>query len=102
MITGTTYRRRNQLHCLRALNLALGRYPNLTAAHSEHCLSYLRSMTLCSADLTLEPVNIDTTGRIMHTETSDATYTCADWDSVYTKMQNDHQSWLDRPVIVST
>jgi hypothetical protein len=91
----------DQLHCLRALNLALGRYPNITAPHSEHCLSYLRSMTLCSADLTLEPVDLDAMGRIASSRASNATYTCADWGAVYGQMKHDHDSWLKHAATMS-
>jgi hypothetical protein len=76
----------------------------MTIDHVNHCLSYLRSMTLCSADLTLEPVDEHTESGEMHRRynTEDSTYTCADWNAAYAQMRHNHERWFGSNTTVFT
>jgi len=72
----------HELHCLGRLRLALEDSANRTyeaqAEHVQHCLNYLRMMTLCRADVTLEPV-IDVSLAVDLTQP----HMCRDWVQVY-------------------
>ena len=70
----------HELHCLGSLRLALEDSANRTydAEHVQHCLNYLRMMTLCRADVTLEPV-IDATLAVDIMQP----HLCRDWVQVY-------------------
>ena len=72
----------HELHCLGRLRLALEDSANRTyeaqAEHVQHCLNYLRMMTLCRADVTLEPV-IDDSLSVDLTQP----HLCRDWVQVY-------------------
>lgn len=72
----------HELHCLGRLRVALEDSANRTyeaqAEHVQHCLNYLRMMTLCRADVTLEPV-IDASLAVDLTQP----HLCRDWVQVY-------------------
>ncbi|KAG9309358.1 hypothetical protein JVU11DRAFT_10594 [Chiua virens] len=72
----------HKLHCLGRLRLALEQGANRTyevhAEHVQHCLNYLRMMTLCRADVTLEPV-LDSHLTVDLTQP----HLCRDWTQVY-------------------
>jgi hypothetical protein len=72
-----------QLHCMRVFNFALGRSNNTNAHHIRHCLGYIRAMSLCAADLTLEPGELTDEGF----SGEDATHVCTDWSKVYDLME---------------
>ncbi|KAF8514434.1 hypothetical protein BU17DRAFT_52579, partial [Hysterangium stoloniferum] len=44
----------HQLHCLDAIRVSFVTNGSYAAAHTQHCLRYLRQAVLCSADMTLE------------------------------------------------
>ncbi|KAF8120131.1 hypothetical protein EV363DRAFT_1458523 [Boletus edulis] len=72
----------HELHCLERIRLALEDSANRTyearAEHVQHCLNYLRMMTLCRADVTLEPV-IDASLAVDLAQP----HLCRDWVQVY-------------------
>ncbi|PPQ84850.1 hypothetical protein CVT25_004986 [Psilocybe cyanescens] len=84
----------HQLHCLRIFRGAIASGPDypmkLQRQHLEHCLNYLREMTLCSADLTLEPG--DFTQRDFDLHRTGATHMCRDYRELYRLTEND---WVE-------
>lgn len=89
----------HELHCLRILNLAfepsgLQNTPgHIDQAHIKHCFDYLRQMSLCSADLTLEKG--DFIQRDFMTENDGELHTCRDWKVVYNVMEENWQHWIN-------
>ncbi|EJD50119.1 hypothetical protein AURDEDRAFT_143522 [Auricularia subglabra TFB-10046 SS5] len=78
MAAPTMYHER---HCLRLIHRAL--FPDLvydktTNGHAQHCLSYLRQMTLCRPDLTLEPPDV-LSHRIDVFSSGRSTHVCGNW-----------------------
>ncbi|KAF9008618.1 hypothetical protein BDZ89DRAFT_1078883 [Hymenopellis radicata] len=83
----------HQLHCLRLMRSALaGRYDDYTRGHTQHCLSYLRQMILCSPDLTLEPS--DVLDRDFEVDRQGATHVCPDWGVMYEELEDNWNSWV--------
>lgn len=71
----------HERHCLRLIHRAL--FPDLvydktSNGHAQHCLSYLRQMTLCHPDLTLEPPDV-LSHRADSLNSGGATHVCGDW-----------------------
>ncbi|KAA1478177.1 hypothetical protein DENSPDRAFT_660602 [Dentipellis sp. KUC8613] len=80
------------MHCLRYVHGVLVEVEESNVNHLEHCLNYLRRITLCHIDLTLEPGDF-----VTRNFTSDAvgqTHICRDWKTVYDAMEADWVSWL--------
>ncbi|EJC99625.1 uncharacterized protein FOMMEDRAFT_93074, partial [Fomitiporia mediterranea MF3/22] len=72
----------HQLHCLRIIRAALINETPTAFQHSHHCLNYIRQMTLCNPDLTLE--RFDPLDRDFEVDRVGATHVCKDWTAVYT------------------
>jgi hypothetical protein len=85
----------HEIHCLRMLNLALHRDPSASAHHSRHCLHYARSMALCHADVTLEPV-VHINDSVAMWDTTQATHVCKDWSALYRGMDENWEQWKTR------
>jgi hypothetical protein len=66
--------------------------PNANAHHARHCLGYLRVMTLCNPDLTLEPG--DFKRRNFTQEPFGATHECTDHKVVYDEMTTRFTQWM--------
>lgn len=78
MAAPTIYHER---HCLRLIHRAL--FPHLvydktSNGHAQHCLSYLRQMTLCHPDLTLEPPDV-LSHRADSFKSGGGTHMCGNW-----------------------
>jgi hypothetical protein len=84
----------HEIHCLRMLNQALFRVesPYTTMAHSRHCLHYLRVLTLCNADVVLEPVT-RVNASVFEWDVAQATHTCRDWSALYNSMEKNWEDW---------
>ena len=89
----------HELHCLRLLNLAFDESDVVGEHHITHCLNYLRQMTLCDSDLTLEPHNWEERyGREDNHELSEAdrqgaTHVCRDWTQVMGVVEDNWKEW---------
>lgn len=82
----------HQLHCLRHMRKALaGDHSVYTEQHMQHCLNFIRQMTMCNPNLTLEPA--DVLSRAIDVERVRATHVCRDWRVVYEKMTENWTSW---------
>ncbi|KAI0059988.1 hypothetical protein BV25DRAFT_1828408 [Artomyces pyxidatus] len=66
-------------------------------AHVEHCFTYLRSVILCAADTTLEPLQDEPDGSVgsgwRMDQTVGVTYTCRNWSAVYDEVTKNHAAW---------
>ncbi|KAF5334556.1 hypothetical protein D9758_015773 [Tetrapyrgos nigripes] len=71
----------HELHCLTYFHGVLTDTDAFFHAHMHHCLTYLLSMTLCDADLTLEPG--DFAERNWTVDRVGETHFCRDWDDVF-------------------
>jgi hypothetical protein len=69
------------MHCLAMFNLALGRSTEANRHHVQHCLGYLRALSLCASDLTLEPD--DFSQRDFAVSDFEVTHECVDWAEIY-------------------
>ncbi|KAF7347013.1 Hydrolase-4 domain-containing protein [Mycena venus] len=91
----------HQLHCTRLMRAALaGSYDTSAKAHMQHCLNYIRQMTLCSPDLTLEPANV--LSRNFEVERAGATHVCADWSALYTAAAKNWDVFAEGKNLTST
>ncbi|PCH39116.1 hypothetical protein WOLCODRAFT_110565 [Wolfiporia cocos MD-104 SS10] len=100
----------HQMHCLNSFRKMFnGRNESRAdhdGAHALHCLTYLRQMVLCSADITLEPAfstsNVD--GR--KTQAAYGTgvaHVCRDWVQAREWVEDNYKSWIDEDrVFVAT
>jgi len=59
---------------------------------AQHCMDYLRQMTLCSADLRLESLHKPHGSRV---SVPDVTHTCRDWKAVYEAAEQNHQEFME-------
>jgi hypothetical protein len=92
----------HQLHCLNGFRKMLsGEQRNASRIehdeqHILHCLSYLRQMVLCSADITLEPAFSaeNTDGRKTKAAYgSGVTHQCKDWEQIRAFSENNYETW---------
>ncbi|KAF9489035.1 hypothetical protein BDN71DRAFT_1402301 [Pleurotus eryngii] len=79
------------LHCMRILNLAFDPLHIIGDGHINHCLGYLHQMTLCSADLTVEPAGWKT--RDFSWDRVGAMHKCWDWSAVYVEVEQNYAQW---------
>ncbi|KAA1470522.1 hypothetical protein DENSPDRAFT_818147 [Dentipellis sp. KUC8613] len=81
----------HEIHCLRYFRQGLTD-SKLGEAHLQHCFDYLRRMSLCQADLTLEPG--DFASRSLAGDAEGATHVCRDWEAVYDMLKVNWVSWF--------
>ncbi|KAF9038916.1 hypothetical protein BDZ89DRAFT_1061014 [Hymenopellis radicata] len=81
----------HELHCLRLLNLAFDPVKVVLEGHIQHCLNYLRQMTMCKPDLTLERMGWEE--RNFEVERVGATHVCRDWSMVYAAVEDNYARW---------
>lgn len=95
----------HQLHCLNGFRKMLGGEQRNASRvehdemHVMHCLSYLRQMVLCSADITLEPAFSaeNTDGRKTQAAYgTGVTHECRDWVEVRTFAEENYETWKDK------
>lgn len=86
----------HEQHCLRVIRAALAAKPSfrttIRPAVVHFCLNYVRQMTLCSPNLTLEPVHSDDTNKCK-VGRSGATHVCRDWRGVHKELANNWDGW---------
>lgn len=92
----------HQLHCIRALRNYFLDVHNMTRmdfGHVDHCLVYLRELTLCNIDLTLEPAThkqLSTNGKITLAVTGvGVTHRCKDWSQVRDYMVSNYEMYKE-------
>jgi hypothetical protein len=92
----------HQLHCLNGFRKMLsGEHRNASRIehdeqHVLHCLSYLRQMVLCSADITLEPAFSaeNTDGRKTKAAYgTGVTHQCKDWEQIRAFSESNYETW---------
>ncbi|KAI0933218.1 hypothetical protein AcV7_004750 [Taiwanofungus camphoratus] len=93
----------HQMHCLNSFRKMFNGHRNASRAghdsvHALHCLTYLRQMVLCGADVTLEPAfathNVD--GRQTQAAYgTGVTHECGDWVQVREFVENNYEGWKD-------
>ncbi len=81
----------HELHCLRLLNLAFDPVKVVAEGHIQHCLNYLRQMTMCEPNLTLERIGWEE--RDFDVERVGVTHVCRDWSIVYTVVEDNYARW---------
>lgn len=81
----------HELHCMRYIHGVLTATKTPLHAHLHHCLDYLRQMTLCDADLTLEAGDFMT--RNFTEERGGSIHICRDWEAVYDEATMNWISW---------
>ncbi|KAJ6602431.1 hypothetical protein DFH09DRAFT_899992 [Mycena vulgaris] len=82
----------HQYHCIETFGQQLTRTRKASDwGHLQHCLNYMREMTLCHPDLTLEPG--DFTQRNFTTEHGGTIHVCRDLDPVYNSLRSNWMEW---------
>ncbi|KAF9001378.1 hypothetical protein BDZ89DRAFT_1121461 [Hymenopellis radicata] len=81
----------HELHCLRLLNLAFDPVKVVAEGHIQHCLNYLRQMSMCKPDLTLERIGWEE--RDFEVERAGATHVCRDWSIVCAAVEENYARW---------
>ncbi|EMD39078.1 hypothetical protein CERSUDRAFT_47511, partial [Gelatoporia subvermispora B] len=84
----------HELHCLSMLSCAFRNTSRPTPQHIKHCLNYIRQGVLCATDLTLEPGDFET--KDYQIERTGATFTCKDWNIVYSVMDEIYTRWENK------
>ncbi|KAL7283425.1 hypothetical protein ACG7TL_002855 [Trametes sanguinea] len=100
----------HQMHCLNSFRKIFNGHRNASrgehdSAHALHCLTYLRQMVLCSADITLEPAftarNVD--GRKTKAAYgTGVTHECRDWVQVRDYVEKNYEGWKEEDHYVVT
>jgi len=82
----------HELHCLLEIHQVIVQRagPN---KHVQHCLNYIRQGVLCSADLTLEPINYLTHNFTSHSVIGDRA--CKDWRAAHKFAEDNSREWDD-------
>lgn len=93
----------HQMHCLNSFRKMFNGHRNASraehdGAHALHCLTYLRQMVLCAADISLEPAfstrNVD--GRLTQAAYgTGVTHQCQDWVQVRKYAEENYLTWKD-------
>lgn len=87
----------HQLHCVEKTRLGLNdpMDPIATLPHLQHCMNLLRQVTLCAADLTLEPAVVDpATNDIIATGVG-VEHTCKDHSAVFEFVEENYDRWTE-------
>ncbi|EJD00201.1 uncharacterized protein FOMMEDRAFT_92706, partial [Fomitiporia mediterranea MF3/22] len=81
----------HQLHCIEYFAENLVRAHDGEREHLQHCLDFMRIMTLCRPDLTLELE--DFSRRNFTSERTGAEHVCRDWTPAYNKATESYLAW---------
>ncbi|PCH43209.1 hypothetical protein WOLCODRAFT_103220 [Wolfiporia cocos MD-104 SS10] len=84
----------HELHCLRWVRWALegqNAVEGHERMHLTHCLNFIRQLTLCAADATLEASDVLTRNFTLNRWNED--HICADWPAIYTAMEINWKEW---------
>lgn len=82
----------HQLHCVETMGQELVSTRRSHWGHLQHCMNFLRELTLCRPDLTLEPG--DFTKRDFAVERTGAVHTCRDADQLRSIAESDWRRWM--------
>lgn len=83
----------HQLYFLRIMRDALDKdFDGGVPEYYNHFLTYLRSIILCSPDLTLEPH--DALNRSFDVERSGSIHVCNNWEQVYDALELNWDEWV--------
>jgi hypothetical protein len=81
----------HQLHCIQTFAKELLKTNSTHWPHIQHCLNFMRQITLCRPDLTVEPGSFtDTDFTIKRRGTP---HVCRDWNNVYSTLTVDMAVW---------
>lgn len=75
----------HQLRCLGYIRQSIAAESADDMQYADHCLNYLRQMTLCHSDITLEPAMDEN----LALDTS-RTHTCKDWTALWLDVERNH------------
>ncbi|KAJ7119459.1 hypothetical protein C8R44DRAFT_624141 [Mycena epipterygia] len=82
----------HQYHCIETFGQQLTRTRKASDwGHLQHCLNYIREMTLCHPNLTLE--RGDFTRRNFTTERGGTIHVCRDLEPVYDSLRSNWMDW---------
>ncbi|KAF8520742.1 hypothetical protein BU17DRAFT_46246, partial [Hysterangium stoloniferum] len=81
----------HQLHCIQTFAKALLKTDRDHWSHIQHCLNFLRQITLCRPDLTLEQGRF--TKKRFTIERNGTPHICRDWSNVYSTLVADMTEW---------
>lgn len=88
----------HQLHCLATLQRSttstrsLESFGQFEREHLRHCLSYLRQMFLCAANVRLEPLEDDGSG-VPKTDGMGLEHRCRDWTLLRREVEANVERW---------
>ena len=83
----------HQLHCIDILSNALSPLNNENWSHVQHCLDYLRMISLCEPNLTLEAG--DFTKRNFTEDRIGVEHVCRNWEVVYDAAAENNKKWQE-------
>lgn len=101
----------HQIHCLNSFRRSLrAARDNVTSsahdgAHALHCLSYMRQLVLCNADVALEPARLGRTASGQLTQAAygtDVEHVCRDWEQVRAFAEENYEKWKGQDVFVAS
>ncbi|KAH7920213.1 hypothetical protein BV22DRAFT_1074311 [Leucogyrophana mollusca] len=72
----------HQMHCLQMIRKAVIEKDSANP-HTHHCLNLMRQAILCASDTTLDPLNVDDSGKLVGTDGVGVVHVCRDWEKVY-------------------
>lgn len=81
----------HEQHCIQYLEGILTGIEVKFHAHVQHCLNYMLQLTLCDADLTLEPSDFAT--REFGMDREGQTHLCRDWEKAYDEATMNWVEW---------
>ncbi|KAI0316435.1 hypothetical protein OF83DRAFT_246913 [Amylostereum chailletii] len=86
----------HEAHCVRIFYDAYVK-PNPNWAHLQHCVNYLRQLSLCRADQTVERGDF-TRRNFTEERRAMETRVCRDWDAIYDNAEHNWVRWVKSDV----
>lgn len=83
----------HQLHCVEGFSTNIRRTSPTSWSHVRHCLEYILALSLCQADVTLEPGDFGQ--HDFYTERMGAERVCRDWEEQYHFVRENFARYLE-------